>query len=246
MKAAILFSIAIAVAVGMAIFTAQYQKVNPPRVKVLGLCIPKSRVNIVVRSGSPISAALNRIAHLDKTSGSWTNVSFTPREMMKAIPGWTGYRWDSDAQSKLHIGLTVGISADVPMNRGRLTQVLRNIYALKGSYKGARVQELGQSGLYKVQALSEHGALASWELLFVDPRDPNKPPVTAWRKWDAASCGSGSKSQNLPVYCLLNYGDQGVTFDGPVDGKNILLIRQVDAFLSRKVREWRAACHTTS
>jgi len=44
-----------------------------------------------------------------------------------------------------------------------------------------------------------------------------------------------------PATCLLNYADQGVTFDASVDGKNIPLIRQVDAFLSKKVHEWRAA-----
>lgn len=243
MKAVIAFTVAIAIAVGMAIVTTQYQKKHPPRVHLLGLCIPKSRVSIVVKQGGLASYMLNHNGHLDKTSGSWTNVYFRPREMMKAIPGWTGYRWDPDNQIKLRIGLTVGISADVPMNRGRLTPILRNIYALKGAYKDAHVEELGHSGLYKVQSTSEHGDLAGWELLFVDPRSKSKPPVTAWRQWDAGGCGAGIPSQHLPPSCILNYGDLGVAFDVSVDGKNILLTRQVDAFLSRKVHEWRAACH---
>jgi|GEM_PF-2864962 len=245
LKAPLLFAATIAVATGLAVYTSAYQKAHPPQVRVLGMCIPESRVSMVSPPGpsGPFGLALSQM-HLDKTSGAWVTVYFTPREMMKAVPGWTGYRWDRDIHFKLRIGLVVGMSADVPLNSGRLTNATRQIYALKGPYKDARVSRLGDTGLYKVETRSKPHPMGSWALLWVNPRDKNKPPVEAWRRWDAAMCFY--PEDQTPTTCGLNYATQGVTFDVWVDGKNILLTRKVEAFLSRKVHEWRSACHAKS
>ncbi|MGH9438089.1 MAG: hypothetical protein ACRD22_09380 [Terriglobia bacterium] len=244
MKAVLLFAIAIAITVGMAIYTTHYQKAHTPKVEVLGMCIPKSHVAEVMNSGLTI-LLLSR-SDFDPISGPWVDVYFTPREMMRAIPGWTNYRGDGESHDKLQVALEVPISEDVPWNhKGIISNATPEMYELTGPYKQAKVSELGHSGLFKVVEGGKPGPNDSWELLFIDPRDKNKPPVEALHLWwDAGTCFYASPTRHITTFCFLHYVNQRLIFRATLKGKNILLTRQVDAFLSRKVHEWRAACHT--
>ena len=238
MRAAIAFAVAIAIAVGMAIFTTLYQRAHQPTVDVLGMCIPKSRVISYMKPG--LRMLLLSHGDFDTISGPWALVTFTPSDMMKAIPGWTSHQSGAD-------NLTVGIEEDVPSNRkGIISDTTPKMYELTGDYKRAKVTELGHSGLFKVVAGGTPGPSDSWELLLVDPRKKNKPPVAAQQLWDAGTCFYASPTIQFTPFCALHYVDNGLLFNVTVTGNNILLTRQLDAFLSRKVHEWRAACHANS
>ena len=242
MKAGPLFAVAIAIAIGMAIFTAHYQKRHPAKVEVLGMCIPKSRVASVMKPG--LTMLLLSHGDFDPIHGPWVDVVFTPREMMEAIPGWTNYRGRAARHDGQRISLEVGIEEDVPFNRkGINSHATPAMYELAGAYKQAKVTELGHSGLFKVMYGGTPGPNDSWELLFVDPRSKNKPPVEALHQWDAGTCFYASPTRHVTPFCFLDYVDHDLLFNVSVNGKNILLTRQVDAFLSREVHEWRVACH---
>lgn len=197
-----------------------------------------------MRDLTPHLSLLLSHGDFDPISGPWVYVSFTPHEMMNAIPGWKDYRSDGETHNGRKVSLEVGIEEDVPFNRkGMISNATPEMYELTGPYKHAKVAKLGDSGLFKVVAGGTPGPNDSWELLFVDPRSKNKPPVEALHQWDAGTCFYASPARHATPFCFLNYVDHGLLFELSVNGKNVLLTRQVDEFLSRKVHEWRAACH---
>jgi len=225
---------------GVTAVMAYSAKADGGRVQWHGLCIPAGKVSHL-NPNSPLGKMMPQ-AGMDRTSGGAVTVEFSPEEMMKAIPGWTGYVPDPNGGAKLQRWLVVGLSLATPTNSGRLTNILRETYSLQGPYKGAKVVEIGGSGLYRVQSTAEHGPLADWSLLFIDPRANQKPPVENVHKWYTGECIDGDQGQDLETSCEMNYSDQGFTFDLSLNGANIKYAREVDAFLSKKVREWRAAC----
>jgi len=227
------FKILLAVCLGAAVITASSAKADGGRVQWHGLCIPAgkaSRLNPNSSLGQMMSQA-----GMDKTSGGSVTIEFGPDEMMKAIPEWTGYVPSPYGGPKLRETLVVGLSPDTPSNSGGLTNILREMYALRGAYANAEVTELGHSGLYKVQKKDDPW---TWSLLLVDPRGAGKPPVEEVNKWYAGDCSG--KGHNLG--CDLGYQAEGFAFDIEIDAPNIQYAREVDAFLSKKVQEWHAAC----
>jgi len=236
----LLFISILVTCLGAAAVTAGSARADGGRVQWHGLCIPAGKVSHL-NSNSPLGKMLSQ-QPMDQTSGGWISVEFSPDEMMKAIPGWTGYVPSPYGGPKLRKALVVGLSSDTPANSGRLTAILRETYSLQGPYRGAKVTEIGDSGLYRVQSSTEHGPLAYWSLLFVDPRASQKPPVENVHKWYAGECTEGDHEQGLKTACDINYSNQGLAFDLSLSGENIKYAREVDVFLSKKIHEWRAAC----
>lgn len=223
----------LAVCLSTAAVTGCSAKADGGRVQWHGLCIPAGKASRL-NANSPLGKMMSQ-AGMDQTSGGSVTVEFSPDEMMKAIPGWTGYVPSPYGGPKLREALVVGLSPDTRNNSGGLTNILREMYALRGAYANAKVAELGHSGVYKVQKKDDPW---TWSLLLVDPRNAGKPPVEQVNKWYAGDCSG----QGHNLGCDLGYQVEGFAFDIEIGAPNIKYAREVDAFLSKKVQEWRAAC----
>jgi hypothetical protein len=220
---------------GLVMISGCPAKAGSKLVRWHGLCIPASKVS-QLNPNSPLGRMLSQ-SNMDVTVGGHITVEFSPEEMMKAIPDWKGHVYDPDTGIRLREGLVVGISPDNPVNSGRLTDALRQIYSLSGRYANAKVSEINNSGLYKVQEANEEH---TWDMLLVDPRSKNKPPIEEVGEWYAGVCGSFSG----PVGCNIGYSSGGFSFDISMNGPNFVHVRQIDAFLTQKIKEWQAACKT--
>ncbi len=228
------FIFVLVVCLGATAVTAYSAKADGGRVQWHGLCIPAGKVSHL-NPNSPLRRMMSQ-AGMDQTGGGSVTVTFSPDEMMKAIPGWTGYVPSPYGGPKLRKLLVVGFLPNTPTNSGGLTNILRDMYTLRGDYAGAKVTELGHSGVYKVQKKDDPW---TWSLLLIDPRNARKPPVEDVNKWYAGDCGGDGVNTGS---CDLGYEAEGFVFDIGVEAPNIKYTREVDALLSKKVRKWRAAC----
>lgn len=235
LKAALLFSVAISVSPAL----AHDQAKNPHPVAWHGLCIPETQDADYPKPGNH---NLDVFSHwyIGKTHGDWLGLFFPLDEITTAIPGWNP---DTPYSDLTQGGLAVEFAADATVVKSNLPDYIQDLYALKGLYKDATVEELGQSGLFKVQNQSE-SASEVFQLLLTDPRKANKPSLVAWPYWYAGFCEDRS-TLHLPNQCHVSYADQGIAIEFSLKGNDIMFVRQVDAFLSRKVHEWRTACHAT-
>lgn len=235
LKALLLLSVAMAASPAIAGATAHDLASVLPRIFWHGMCIPASQLKIP--NPSPPTDLDHSAYYPGQTRGHWVYAHIPPRELEKAIPQWV----EKPRQSVP--GMDVFMAYDIPIVGGHLPTFAHNLYTLDGPYIDAKVIKLGHSGLYEVKpAFRYPGDIKKRMLLKIDPRVSHKPPITEWHRWYAGTCIAYKESQHYPTQCTFNYASQGIAFAYFVLGKNFRLYRQIDAFLARKVHEWRAAC----